>query len=431
MKRLNSIYGRPINKVVDETQRQLTQGNVTNETAAQPPLTENGGSIADYGKLSITPRYPSESAPFTKGGWMSQFANNGATDSSQDVKTDSPQYVKTDDPDYGMLKYFTMLYGDPEETAKRERADRQRMGILALGDVIRQMGNIYHTTKYAPSQTLNNQAAEEYERIKTQEALNQKQRQAIAELNLKLQAQQDLANYRNRTLALKDEQNKTQKELAEEKKKTEGARREYLGKQGNLVDKRAADIEKNAEDRRARTQADIAHKKEQERIGWANVGVRREAVRNARERAINAAKNGGGLTGKGKGFDLVTDSNGIVMKVPTSAKNKENARALYDGLVKRGKVKPGAGSEEEMWSAIMNNSNDASVQRFMKNVGAEMVDDVGAEAGAAAQTSDGRWGLLDAARRVASGIADRASEYDDLEEDDLILLDDDEIDWID
>ena len=438
MKRLNSLYGRQTEQppiVTDDGLPTPTTGLQTptakpTVTKPMPNMLEHVGGSAQQTENTgqPTPKKPTGVGMDVARGWLSQFMNTPQS-------ANSPQYVKTDDPDNGMLKYLTLLYGDPEQTAKRERADRQRMGILALGDAIRQMGNIYHTTKYAPSQTLNNQAAEEYERIKTQEALNQKQRQAIAELNLKLQAQQDLANYRNANLALKNDQNETQKMLAGSKVKTEEAKRGYIDKQGQYIDKKTADIEEAAKDRRANTQARIAHMKEQERQGWARVGIQRGQLEVARQRAANTAKNGGGLTGKGKGFDLVTDSNGIVMKVPTSAKNKENARALYDGLVKRGKVKPGAGSEEEMWSAIMNNGNDASVQRFMKNVGAEMVDDVGAEAGAASQTSDGRWGLLDAARRVASGIADRASEYedlyDDLEEDDLILLDDDEIDWID
>jgi hypothetical protein len=58
------------------------------------------------------------------------------------------------------------------------------MGIMALGDALRHLGNIYHTTKYAPSQQFNAPAQQEYAMYKAGKAERDKDNYAIQQQKL-------------------------------------------------------------------------------------------------------------------------------------------------------------------------------------------------------------------------------------------------------
>lgn len=80
-------------------------------------------------------------------------------------------YVSTGDRDRDITSYLTNTFSDPDEEDRLRRQTRNRMAIMAVGDAIRQLGNIYHTTNYAPSQKFNNPLENEYGRYYTQKRL--------------------------------------------------------------------------------------------------------------------------------------------------------------------------------------------------------------------------------------------------------------------
>ena len=58
--------------------------------------------------------------------------------------------------DGGTIGYLGSLYTSPAEEAEYRRRSQNKMKLLALADAVRQFGNIYHTTQYAPSQHFEN-----------------------------------------------------------------------------------------------------------------------------------------------------------------------------------------------------------------------------------------------------------------------------------
>jgi hypothetical protein len=91
-----------------------------------------------------------------------------AQDAFDQVYGEKPGFVATEDPDGGFLEWARNVV-DPEELRKQRKENRMRKGIIALGDALRHFGNIYHTTKGAPSQTLTNATEKEYLRQKQEE----------------------------------------------------------------------------------------------------------------------------------------------------------------------------------------------------------------------------------------------------------------------
>lgn len=90
-------------------------------------------------------------------------------------------------PDGGAMDWIgrTYTYTTPEQEAKYRKQSRARMGILAVGDALRHLGNIYHTSKYAPSQQFNTPVEKEYALYQTQKAQRDKDNYAIATQRLK------------------------------------------------------------------------------------------------------------------------------------------------------------------------------------------------------------------------------------------------------
>ena len=126
------------------------------------------------------------------------------------------------------------MYTSPEEEERLRKASVANQRIMAIGDALRHIGNIYHTVNYAPNQQFNNPVQEEYERYQKGKALrdaanlryytyqqakaaqDQKARQWEATYNYnmardaaKMKAQQD---YRDATL--KANENKWKEQLA-------------------------------------------------------------------------------------------------------------------------------------------------------------------------------------------------------------------------
>jgi len=63
------------------------------------------------------------------------------------------------------------MYTSPEEEERLRKTSVANQRIMAIGDALRHIGNIYHTVNYAPNQQFNNPVQEEYERYQKGKAL--------------------------------------------------------------------------------------------------------------------------------------------------------------------------------------------------------------------------------------------------------------------
>ena len=64
-----------------------------------------------------------------------------------------------------------ILYTSPQQEEEMRKASVQRQRIMAVGDALRQIGNIYHTVQGAPSQQLNMPSLEERQRYLQEKAI--------------------------------------------------------------------------------------------------------------------------------------------------------------------------------------------------------------------------------------------------------------------
>jgi len=174
------------------------------------------------------------------------------------------------------IDYLNSLYTSPEQEEKMRKASVMNQRILAVGDAIRQIGNIANTVNGAPSQKLNNPVAKEQARYEKGKALRDKanlkyatyqQQKAIqdakakqweADFNLKVadaarkagyteaqikNMQERLANqkaYQDQNLALREKFGTAQqKERERHNKEAEKQGRQRIG----IASKSAADLQ--------------------------------------------------------------------------------------------------------------------------------------------------------------------------------------------
>lgn len=127
--------------------------------AQTPPATQSQGTVAfTPGNQAIAPKETNPQRPV-----------------GYDIPT--PVYKGGVTPNGGM-DYLASLYTSPEQEERLRKASVNRQRILAVGDALRHIGNIYHTVNYAPSQQFNKPWEDEYTRYQTQktvrDAANQK-----------------------------------------------------------------------------------------------------------------------------------------------------------------------------------------------------------------------------------------------------------------
>ena len=82
------------------------------------------------------------------------------------VLTQTQSVVDPTDASSGM-DYLTSRFTSPEQEEKYRKASVNRQRILAIGDALRHIGNIYNTVNYAPSQQFNDPLGTEYQRYQT------------------------------------------------------------------------------------------------------------------------------------------------------------------------------------------------------------------------------------------------------------------------
>lgn len=87
-------------------------------------------------------------------------------------------------PDGGFFSWAGRTYTSPQQEQQYRKQSRARMGIMAVADALRHLGNIYHTTKYAPSQQFNKPVEQEYAMYRAQKAERDKDNYAIQQQQL-------------------------------------------------------------------------------------------------------------------------------------------------------------------------------------------------------------------------------------------------------
>lgn len=268
--------------------------------------------------------------------------------------------------------WMKAVYGDPEEDAARERRNRTILGITAVGDALRHFGNIYHTTKGAPAQTLTNATKEESDRQIKDTMLLQQQRQKANEMLLKHQKmeadrlyRQQEAQRKNYELALKEENLRQQAAYRQKQSEMTDARIK------NLSDRLAFDVEKQKHKVDYDNQVLGLRKATEQRMRWYQgemVKLKRQSNAIAAQRAANAIKKGNGLLSQGKG-DSIYYAAGSVWGVPKAVKNKSNAKMIYDMLPKKVKLKNPANTEEDMISAVIANLGEPGIGEALSKLG--------------------------------------------------------------
>lgn len=87
-------------------------------------------------------------------------------------------------PDGGIYSWMGRTFTTPQQEQKYRKQSRARMGIMAVADALRHLGNIYHTTQYAPSQQFNKPVEQEYAMYKANKAERDKDNYAIYQQQL-------------------------------------------------------------------------------------------------------------------------------------------------------------------------------------------------------------------------------------------------------
>lgn len=331
----------------------------------------------------------------TRGSERTGEGANTATSVATSVAT--PEYVPTDEGDRGTLAYLQQLMGDPEEEKRRERANKTRLGILAVGDAMRHIGNIYHTTKDSPSQQFDRPVKEEWERQETEDAKLKAQRMKASQMLQAYQKQQSDIYFKNQDLKLKAEKAEREKEKAareaeehtwkgrdyEDKHNQSEARTGYINKQTEyLGEKSKREDELNGariehmknQDAVARENAKTA--KGRLALGWASLEERRSYHNNSSwKNTRKKASSGGGRTrvsnGSGGSKYVHVTPLGKVYAFPKEP-NKKQVAELYNRLASNYKSIRRATTEDEQWTQIMRFANDPVVESYFDAWGGEL-----------------------------------------------------------
>ena len=301
----------------------------TGWTAMGQPVTQQqsvkAAPLTDAGAGKVTP--VNESTPSPGG----SLVNTNFNPKDNKLGTANQSTFKADKtkPDGGALGWLGKVFNENRKPGESEdeydeRVTRNREKILALGDAIRHMGNVYNTTRYAKSQQFNSPLSQMETELANRKAMRQKQRAAEADaaykaekLRLQQAAANATANYRAAVLGYKDAADKR----AAAKMKTDADHWQQNYDRNIANDKFNQDMsrEKFAETKRHNGVAE-------------SQGAARLAIAGARE-AREAAKGSPGGTGSLK--NLATPLGHINRKVELSSMEK---RQLAQWLEQNGYI---------------------------------------------------------------------------------------------
>lgn len=158
------------------------------------------------------------------------------------------------------------LLTTPQQEDRIRRASVATQRIMALGDALRHIGNIYHTVNYAPSQKFNSPVTEEYERYQKGKAVRDaanlryySYQQQKAAQDARAKQMEAEAAYRNESLNLRRAQNerlmKAQDLAIRKEEFLEGLKNKQLELDRMVKEHKITIDQYNAESRRLQAQA--------------------------------------------------------------------------------------------------------------------------------------------------------------------------------
>ena len=281
----------------------------------------------------------------------------------------------TDGPDY-----LASLYTSPQKEEELRKSSVNKQRVMALADALRHIGNIYHTTRYSPSQQFNSPVLEERNRYLQEKAVRdannykfQTYQQAKAAQEAKIrQAERDF-EYKVGKDARDYELNKqkadaylkaqeAQRGYTEARTKNEGLRAKGIEANNELADFKAKNAPKEFELKRRDTESRIASRKDASARGWASLARR---GRSSSSRGVLSSDNK---------RDYVLAPSGATYSFPkgtfTGANGKANLETMYKQMAAKGLV-PEEGSlwdgafierlnDEDKLSYIMDAASTAS-----------------------------------------------------------------------
>lgn len=210
-------------------------------------------------------------------------------------------------------------YTSPEEEEKMRKASVANQRIMAVADALRQIGNIYNTTRYAPSQQFNSPVELERQRYLQGKALRDKAnqtyisyQQAKAAQDAKQRQWEAEFGLKTASAASQDAYRKEQARLAAEKAANQKAYQESLVK---LRDKLGT----------AQNEERARHNKVVEGQGNRRIGIQAQNAKNMQAYRQWKMNNGGGSGGRG-GTLTFRGANGFLSKKMSA----QEANAFYN-----------------------------------------------------------------------------------------------------
>ena len=237
------------------------------------------------------------------------------------------------------MDYLGGLYTSPEKEEQLRKSSVNKQRVMALADALRHIGNIYHTTRYSPSQQFNSPVLEERNRYLQEKAVRdannykfQTYQQAKAAQEAKIrQAERDF-EYKVGKDARDYELNK---QKADSQLKTDEARRNQIEAGIKKTNLETEYIPKNFEEKQRMNDNTIRHQKVQEQQGAARIALARanhaEAVRHHR---VVESKGSGGTSGR----DSYVFPSGSRFSFPKGFINTQNIESLYAAMKDRGVI---------------------------------------------------------------------------------------------
>lgn len=135
-----------------------------------PTIAEQGEQLLKTGKVE-TPqeRWSREHAGMLSPGVAPQGTVSSNLQGS--TGTVSPVSKPTGPVESAGINYLNSMLTTPEEEERMRRSSVNRQRILAVGDALRHIGNIYHTVQGAPAQVFNNPSEMERQRYQEEKSL--------------------------------------------------------------------------------------------------------------------------------------------------------------------------------------------------------------------------------------------------------------------
>lgn len=248
--------------------------------------------------------------------FLTRTSSSSAQGTPQTAQDTVEPFIKTDDNDGGAMSYIGRVMSNPEEERKKQKRAYNHGAIIALGDALRNVGNIYNTSRYGTPQKFNDPNTALYNEEKKRR-LQVKQNDILAAKEMREAAKEE----RQRRQWLADHELKKadaeRKERAEQRAARKAQRDEELHPYAlRERSARAGKAESDAITARVKAEDapnDVKRKQEAHEMGMkqkkASIANSYNSIANRNRRtaiAASRAANGGKKGGKNSDKDITT-----------------------------------------------------------------------------------------------------------------------------